>query len=308
MSPQSRAAAAHATFVGNRRDDEMSGNACPASSSVAALAQAANVEYALHKIESESSAATQALDGTGPPSPSRKRSCPKSSTHKNQPFLSSYGSAFLSGIFADIADAAMDGEEAQDPSATGELQQPAPKKARTAASTSLGRLKSRSEALSSLAAGPDVHEVSSPSVVVSPRPNMSAPKIQRLNQAQVQELQDLAFPSLPRFPHAVSTSSLSSGAFSAASPRARSLSEGMAVDRDDGDSPESYGWFVSMDGEDDDQDRESPATSMFLPDTKPADLAFRAPCAPAAPAGEQDLEVQQALAADTIDDVLGDLF
>eukprot|EP00804_Cyclotella_cryptica_P008677 CCRYP_020841-RA/>CCRYP_020841-RA protein AED:0.41 eAED:0.42 QI:0/0/0/1/0/0/2/0/104 len=47
--------------------------------------------------------------------------------------------------------------------------------------------------------------------------------------------------------------------------------------------------------------------SMFLPHAKPSTLAFQAAAAPKA-SESVEIEVQQALAADTIDDVLGDLF
>ena len=85
------------------------------------------------------------------------------------------------------------------------------------------------------------------------------------------------------------------------------------TDKVDQDS-HSYGWFVNTDDAEDgttDEDQEKSFSSMFLPDAKP-DLAFTAAASesasPLASAGNQDLEVQQALAADTIDDVLGDLF
>jgi hypothetical protein len=287
------------------------------TSSIADLARAANMEYALHKIESESSAleanplADQASDVTTTSNPSsRKRSSARissSPTPKNEPFLSSYGSAFLSGIFADIAQASTDdrngdGAEHAAASADASGDEQCHKKARIVASTSFGRQPKSSSALAGLVEGA-VSEASSPTVV-SPRPNKSTLKIQLFND-QVRELQDMAFPSLPQIPIAVSSSSCSTS-FPVITPRDDGASRG--AEDEDADSS-SYGWFVSTDEDDADtdtaEDKNEPSTSMFLPDTKP-DLAFKS--ISTASVENQDLEVQQALAADTIDDVLGDLF
>lgn len=282
---------------------------------------AANMEYALHKVESEGSSASlanplfvnQASNAGASQQLHRKRSAECISTPKNQPFLSSYGSAFLSGIFADIADAASEDQPtasqdaSHDPTAHDSVcsHEPSPKKARTTASTSFGRQPKSYTALAGLAEGA-CSEALSPSVV-SPRPNTSTLKIQLFND-QVRELQDMAFPSLPQIPITVSSSSCSSASREVVTPRDADVSmesgDGNMGDEQDGSS---YGWFVSTDDDvaDAAEQNETSAASMFLPDTKP-DLAFQAFSAPSA--GDQDLEVQQALAADTIDDVLGDLF
>lgn len=330
MSPQSRATAEYTRTTTALNDGCCSGNVCPgASSNVAVLTMAANMEYALHKIDSESGSssdatpvnplllhqATSAIANDASSQLLRKRSAARI-TPKNQPFLSSYGSAFLSGIFADIAHQETSGEPTSDVAATiahtnvtitantaddnmDECNEPHPKKLRTTASTSLGRQPKSYMALAGLAEGAGVpNEVSSPSVV-SPRPNVSTlkcieTKSMNLND-QVRELQDMAFPSLPNIPMTVSSSSFSSS----------SQQAGVSPRGEEQDGP-SYGWFVSTDDDAADASQESaPSSSMFLPDAKP-DLAFRAITAPNA--GDQELEVQQALAADTIDDVLGDLF
>ena len=116
--------------------------------------------------------------------------------------------------------------------------------------------------------------------IVSPQPNK-----------QVQELQDLFFPSLP---HICSEASL------------RDLDTKEATKEEDQDSP-SYGWFVSTDDAktvtaEEEEDQNKMSSSTFLPDLKPvlASTSFDSP--------SSDLKVQQALAEDTIDDVLGDLF
>lgn len=305
MSPQSRATISENTTFASR-DDGWSGNPCSRASSVADIARAANMEYALHKIESER--LYQASDENT--SSSRKRSSARiSSFLKSQPFLSSYGSAFLSGIFADIAQSSDDQPQlgsavAQDCTVHAKTadpgSEPFTKKARTIASTSFGRQLKSHMALVGLSEGA-VSEVSSPSVV-PPRLNTSTQKIQVFND-QVRELQDMAFPSLPQIPIIVSSSSCSSASWQTMSPRPVAMGE---TNQNEQDSL-SYGWFVSTDDDEaDNADRIEPsAAPMFLPDTKP-DLAFKVITAPSAV--NQDLVVQQALAADTIDDVLGDLF
>lgn len=246
-----------------------------------------------------------------------------SSSPKSQPFLSSYGSAFLSGIFADIAhaDGEEDAPEGADPAAAPaamsieddtnaaacECDEPLHKKARTTASTSFGRQPKSIMALSSLVEGTNSEVVSSASVV-SPRINTSTIQIQHpIFNDQVRELQDMAFPSLPKIPITVSSSSCSTGAsVNPFSPLGGFASGVSLLDNHPQDGP-SYGWFVATDGDEADSadQNETSSASMFLPDTKP-DLAFKAITAPSAM--DQDVEVQQALAADTIDDVLGDLF
>lgn len=303
-----------------------------------AKASTINMEYVLHKIESESSRnpeevgtlVHQATNNTTTSSPSnnqnqRKRSVARiSSSPKSQPFLSSYGSAFLSGIFADIAETSSE-DQPQDTIMEAEtapshdnvddnVSEPSNKKARTTASISSSRqLKSFTQALAGAVEGASVGEViETLSHIVSPRPNTSTLKIDLFKNDQVRQLQDMAFPSLPSMPNPVSSSSCSSTSIShTVTPRsqvnvgettATSSSSNQDTDEQDG---AAYGWFVSTDDDESGTDQNSFSGSMFLPDTKP-DLAFKAITAPAG--GDQDLEVQQALAADTVDDVLGDFF
>jgi hypothetical protein len=283
------------------------------------------MEYSLHKIESVGSTSTAnapihhqdttEIYSANASEQLRKRSaaCISSTHPKSQPFLSSYGSAFLSGIFADIAQAGEeDAPDGADPAAPSPAalsienddidaqeaasEEPLYKKARTTASTSFGRQPKSYMALTGLVEGADSEVIPSPSVV-SPRPNTSTVQIQPFN-AQVRQLQDMAFPTLPHIPMTVSSSSCSTASQNPFSP----LGEGGAQYVQDGPS---YGWFVATDGDEEADENEPSSAFMFLPDIKP-DLAFKALTAPSA--GDQDLEVQQALAADTIDDVLGDLF
>lgn len=311
MSLQSRATITKtATFASS--DDGGSGNLCPGASSVAEIAHAANIEYSLHKIESESSATR-----TNPPGHqtalSRKRSSARIALFpKSQPFLSSYGSAFLSGIFADIAEASDDqsqhgpavaqyGAVPAAGSADSSDSEPRRKKARSTAVTSFGRQPNSHMASAGLSEGA-FSEVSSASVV-SLRPNTSTPKIQDFND-QVRELQDMAFPSLPQIPITVSSSSCSAASWQASAPQPWSVGEIKTSEEQDS---LSYGWFVSTDADESDTADEmvTTTTPTFLPGTEPG-LAFKTLTAP--DAGNEDLVVQQALAADTIDDVLGDLF
>lgn len=180
---------------------------------------------------------------------------------------------------------------------------PSSKKART---SSFSRC---SKSFIALADGAAVHEVSSPSVVVSPSPQTNKSVI------NVQELQDIAFPSLPEMQATVSTST------TASHPSISHLNLNLLTNMDAEetttapwetrgvitDGP-SYGWFVSTDNDatDTSEDESSSDTKMFLPDTKPEDLLTLK--AITAPSLNQEVEVQKALAADTVDDVLGDIF
>jgi len=180
---------------------------------------------------------------------------------------------------------------------------PSSKKART---SSFSRC---SKSFIALADGAAVHEVSSPSVVVSPSPRTNKSVI------NVQELQDIAFPSLPEMQATVSTST------TASHPSISHLNLNLLTNMDAeetttapwetrsviNDGP-SYGWFVSTDNDTSDtsEDESSSVSKMFLPDTKPEDLLTLK--AITAPSLNEEVEVQKALAADTVDDVLGDIF
>jgi hypothetical protein len=268
--------------------------------------------HALHKIESDGSSSaslanpllgihvnTSVDGGSTSTSPLvRKRSyahnTPSAASSKEQPFLSSYGSAFLSGIFADIAQASDDSQATtssfsqEDGFTTAHdedvVSEPMHKRARTLLS------------FVSPIEGTVSEDLCSPPVV-SPRPYASVFTLHRIND-HVRELQDMAFPSFPQMPVTVSAVSSCSSA---------SLDMLMVEAVHDGDDEESlsYGWFVSTD-EDSPDASVGTAPSFLMPVTK-SSLAFKALAAPMQ-AGNQDVEVQQALAADTVDDVLGDLF
>lgn len=328
MSPQSRAIIENTTFEARGNNEYQPGNLCSSSSTVSEIARAADASFALHKIESNASNVGRSHENlldqdasnlSATTSLRKRASAYLSSSSPEEPsqqFLSSYGSAFLSGIFADIAQASeqdeVDGSDdpASHTGSTSEVTecfgslQPCKKKSRTSPTTSFGGHTKSYLALSGLTEGA-VSGVFPPHIV-SPRPNKSANKIQLFND-QVQELQNLAFPSLPHIPATISFSSCTSANVGAVvTPREVSTE----VSASDNDSSSAYGWFVSTDADDDDDDTmpndipETPFT-RYISSPDP-DLAFKAVTAPSAE--NHDVEVQQALAADTIDDVLGDFF
>jgi len=147
-------------------------------------------------------------------------------------------------------------------------------------------------------------------VVTEAPPSYAPPRLNESTQTtqlchdKVHQLQDMAFPSLPRLPTTVSSCSFPATSIPTLLPSC-SMTEGV-VDVD-GQDLHSYGWFIFTDANECDSSdwRDPAAPGMFLPDSRP-DLPFKMVTAPSAE--NQELVVQQALAADTIDDVLGDLF
>jgi len=310
MSPQSRAASTINTTIFASCDNGWSSNACSLTTITAEINWASlATEYALHEIEFDSSTGgeTHLSSPVLTSEQQRKRSSSCVSPPKNQqPFLSSYGSAFLSGIFADIAQATDEDEDDDDVSHQDDesspismVSEPFHKKARTTATSFHGRhqVEETSSGISAAAEG-TVSEVSTPPFV-SPRikPKSSALKIQIFNDS-VRKLQDMAFPSLSsQIPNTISSSSC-----------AMQLMMDEVVNRQDEQEGPSYGWFVSTD-DDLAEDSSTEPYLGYVPATKSvADLAFKAISPTPLNGSNQDVEVQQALAADTIDDVLGDLF
>lgn len=361
MSPQFRANMNNTTLSSGCDDNVgCSSNPClgAASSFLASSSPSSSnhIEFnTLHKISSESTTvtadttnplnhATSATSTDGTTSSNqlllRKRSAARisssSSCPKSPQFLSSYGSAFLSGIFADIAESGSTDGKIQDSSSSCtassthnvaaatnsgaddvSMMEPSPKKARTTTSTfnTISRQKSFKVLDGAYPEGADSMVVSSPPVV-SPRSKASTVNL----NDHVRMLQDMAFPSLPNMPITVSSSSCPSMSSSKiVTPTAATTTAGAESDEQDTSQeeggPDAYGWFVATDDDmasaDSNEHQKScsesssTTTTGFLPDIKP-NLAFMAITAPQG--GNQEIEVQQALAADTIDDVLGDLF
>ena len=303
MSPQSRATSTINTTTFTSCNDSWSSNACSLTAITAEINWASPAtEYALHEIESDISTGEAHLSSPVLTSEQRKRSSSCVSSPKNQqPFLSSYGSAFLSGIFSDIAQATDEDDDDDtdvshqddESSRTSMVSEPSYKKARITATPKsfLGT----SSGISTAAEG-TVSEVSTPPFV-SPRIKpKSALKIQIFNDS-VRKLQDMAFPSISsQIPNTISSSSC-----------AMQLMMDEVVNHQDEQEGPSYGWFVSAD---DDLAEDSMEPYLgYVPATKSvADLAFKAISPTPLNVSNHDVEVQQALAADTIDDVLGDLF
>lgn len=110
----------------------------------------------------------------------------------------------------------------------------------------------------------------------------------------VEDAAKMAFPNLPA---TVSDSSCNSGLTRANLVR-------QASNPENNSTKESFGWFVDLDVNDNNQ---TPETNMFLPYAVSTDsLAFQAPTAPKRV--NDDAELEWAQAADTVDDVLGDFF
>ena len=331
MSSQSRdsdntTTTAIATHCNYNDDGLISSNSCLTSQTTSAIATSSSTTATttskhLHKIITP----TDPLAPQDYSATNMSRSSSNTQVQKRSAaHISSSTKNFLSDIFADDETTSTTDDVPQEikaaatntkPCYTGFLprdnmsdteqheEPPSSKKART---SSFSRC---SKSFIALANGATLHEVSSPSVVVSPSPRNNKSVI------NVQELQDIAFPSLPEMQAGISTATTASH-LSISHLNLNLLTE-MDV-RETSTAPwetrivitdgPSYGWFVSTDNvtTDTSEDESSSDTKMFLPDTKPEDLFTLK--AITAPSLNQEVEVQKALAADTIDDVLGDIF
>lgn len=334
MSSQSRvkdnttatAIATHCNY-NNNDDGLISSNSCLTSQAASAIAtSSSNTTTAkhLHKIITPTDPLVP-QDYSATNMSSRSSSSNTQLQKRSAAHISSSTKNFLSDIFADDETTSTTDDVPQEriaaatntmPCYTGSPlrdnmndteqyeEPPSSKKARTSSSSARC-----SKSFIALADGAAVHEVSSPSVVVSPSPRTNKSVV------NVQELQDIAFPSLPEIQATVSTST------TASHPSISHLNLNLLTNMDAGetttapwetrgvitDGP-SYGWFVSTDNDTSDtgEDESSSVSKMFLPDTKPEDLLTLK--AITAPSLNQEVEVQKALAADTVDDVLGDIF
>ncbi|EEC50157.1 predicted protein [Phaeodactylum tricornutum CCAP 1055/1] len=223
--------------------------------------------------------------------------------------LATVNSAFLTGIFADVANAHTEStENSTYPLAIHHLDDPQPvKKARKTMNKTMSRCgrsyKTLTQAL----------EIVSPP---SPTGICDAPNGTYFEQESVQRNDSLHYQLncvsrcmndnssvktvlnageliFPYLPATISNSSCSSSLTRKISDLQSSVSENV--------QKESYGWFVEMD-KDGDQDCFQTVDSY----ASTASLAFLAPTAPKAL--NHDAEVEWAKAADTVDDVLGDFF
>ena len=237
--------------------------------------------------------------------------------------LSSYNSAFLCGLFADVASFKNSPEEetsSQDPSTTSVMQRSV-KRRRVGKSLSrcprsfvaLPQITSPTGAMdlfeedSKICHRVDHVDVASDESVESEINVVSTSSRSRLYddsshsqggspkalKTVVDHVGDIILPSLPS---TVSDSSYQTELTRNSSDLQLSTTEMPSSSKD------SYGWFVAM--EEDDGLREEPVDPYMSRSS--SQLAFQAPTAPNA--AVQDAEVEWAKAADTVDDVLGDFF
>jgi hypothetical protein len=261
------------------------------------------------------------FSGQGPISPEsvmqtprlnlRKRACEP--TDKVETNLVSVNSAFLSGLFADVAAAQVEPyeescDEASSPSTRtkpdARVESNLPnKKTRL----SLHRAMSRC-GKSYCLLGEAAHSVASPTGAMTTFFDDPAKELVRFLGRQDSlhfqlncvsdfsadnSASDAASVVFPHLPATISNSSCVSSLTRSVSD----LQDSVLEINDEKDS--SYGWFVEM--EDDDRQIVDPYTS-----SKTSSLAFTAPTAPKA--SNYDAELEWAQAADTVDDVLGDFF
>lgn len=234
--------------------------------------------------------------------------------------LSSVNSAFLSGLFADVAKVqvtASPQETAEDPRLENDSSAPC-KKTRLSKTKSMTRCgksykilseatdlrKSSDELLKSPSGAATnffgvVHNVSAADSAAMSRVDSLYYQLSCVSDSQSDCVQagKLAFPHLP------STVSSSSCKLT------RKVSD-LQMSDSETTTKESYGWFVEM--EDEPSASAAATTTTGLPDpystaaTSSTSLAFTAATAPKA--ANYDAEVEWAQAADTVDDVLGDFF
>jgi len=135
----------------------------------------------------------------------------------------------------------------------------------------------------------------------------------------VLDIIDMAFPNLPATisdsscsrPSVVAKRDLTRTSDQPESDAETSPNTSACTNNDyDDETKESYGWFVQLDDDEDDEtsnDQDSSAKDPYARTSSSTDLAFTAPTAPKR-ASNYDAEVEWAKAADTVDDVLGDFF
>jgi hypothetical protein len=277
----------------------------------------------------------------------RKRSLSSDEEKMN---LSSYNSAFLSGLFADVANASQSQEDEEADPATAttasssesfETEEEARldpsismKRSRVSLTRSFSRCgrSYKNLALAEIASPVAVDRFPKSSQAPSSippttlEPNCSS-SMERINSLHYQlncvsdvpssgaspksvksvvDIIDMAFPHLPA---TVSDSSCSKqqqqNLTQKLSDHAVSDSETSSTFSSDNTTKESYGWFVDLDeGDEDEHDETDPYSASRSPTS---DLAFSAPTAPKRKSN-YEAEVEFALAADTVDDVLGDFF
>jgi hypothetical protein len=219
--------------------------------------------------------------------------------------MASYNSTFLSGLFAEIAEAnktADEGKVSEKRSSFPSEELPSSKRSRLSLTKSISRCpKSFANLQTASCSSPtscreplkhqdslcyQLHCVSSGSSTGSNTVNVTADVVGKL-----------AFPHLP-----ATVSDNSCSQIVASLTRRNS---GQLLPESETDLKESYGWFVSF--EDDEETVSHSEAELYSRHSSCSDLAFSAVTAPKQNSS-LEAEVEWAKAADTVDDVLGDFF
>jgi hypothetical protein len=241
----------------------------------------------------------------------RKRSV---SDERQGVVLSSYNSDFLSGIFADIAQAnsssAQEDPDHSDPRLDNAM---SVKKSRVDLHRSISRcaksyanLASQDKSKADLFDGPaskalvtkaaqdreSYHKTQEPS-----RPASLSYPLHCVSSASSNEDEDLGKLAFPHLPATVSDYSCGTSLSRNSSGQQLPVSDTAPAVKENN----SYGWFVEMEDEE-----QAPETHIDAYQATTGGLAFQAPTAPKAV--NHDAEVEWAKAADTVDDVLGVFF
>eukprot|EP00566_Odontella_aurita_P018912 CAMPEP_0113525468 /NCGR_PEP_ID=MMETSP0015_2-20120614/178_1 /TAXON_ID=2838 /ORGANISM="Odontella" /LENGTH=309 /DNA_ID=CAMNT_0000423637 /DNA_START=103 /DNA_END=1032 /DNA_ORIENTATION=- /assembly_acc=CAM_ASM_000160 len=309
MSPQSALTIARSSAESGRMSN-------------AVIAQAANEAFAYQRLDKnlanddETSVvrSNPLVEGPGPTSgPSRfnlRKRKVSVGEEPEGPLASRVSTSFLSGVFADINNAASSSAvESADSSgdryvsdcADSCAPSPVPrKKSRISMTRSLSR---SSKSYRSLGAALFGERPAAPSTGVTTDSCVAGKDSDSLTEAAVDDLlSGIAFPHLPATVSESSCSSTNLTQGTRTPGRHASGPEISSSDESSSEHKESYGWFVSME----DDDNKTARVSDAYKHSSSNDLAFSAVTAPKRV--DDDAEVQWAQAADTVDSVLGDLF
>ena len=245
---------------------------------------------------------------------------------EDTPSLATVNSAFLSGLFADVANVQSDTPDDLSAVSKETIEEPADprlddsrslKKSRVTLTKSISRcgrsFRILDEALDILKAP------ASPTGIcdvlqskTTPSTNLSSKRNDSLHfqlHCVSSKTQDGSPATMgaggPVFPHLPATVSNTSCSTSTLSRINSDLQSSLAEEAAASNTESSYGWFVEMD---DDDDAVAPNTGVnaYAMTSSSSSLAFQALSAPKAT--NHDAEVEWAKAADTVDDVLGDFF
>lgn len=244
----------------------------------------------------------------------RKRSFLGDNRNVREVGLSTYNSAFLSGLFADIAKA----NEAQHEPRTTDAPSPC-KKSRISMTQSISRCEksfanlhvakdaSNAENAMPIFAAPVTESHPSTALTLARDDSLSyqlhcvsSASSNESDSSHAAAIGKIAFPHLP-----ATVSNYSCTQNTASLTRSTS---GQLLPESETDPKESYGWFVTFDEDDQDSAPFTTASSAVpYSSSSLSDLAFSAVTAPKR-SSQHDSEVEWAKAADTVDDVLGDFF